>query len=396
MGDAAFPVVDGRGDLHETGPGFVQCPFCVQAFCLQGLERGLGGQQLLLAMVAFLMDGIQRGPSLLPAFLLRAQVLSQHSQFRFQAFLLLFQRPNPLPGHGLLPIQFGASGLQCGQVATPGRELGPEFGLLLTERRGFLAICLDVFVGLGNDLLPVGHRGPGIHQFAHSLMPAIPIPDSQQIPQFCADLVVLDGLFRLFFQLFQPRFDFRDDIPHAGEVVAGFGQAVHGEPPFGAIVGDARGFLEQNAAVLGPLGQNLGHHALADDSMGASAQARPIQQFVHVLEADAATIDVVFILAGTIGPTGDLHFVEVDGQPVVAIIQQDADLGHAHAGALIRPREDHVLGLFASQDRIGLFAHDPADGIGNVAFAAAVGADNGGDVAIEDDFGFIGKGFVTV
>ena len=44
----------------------------------------------------------------------------------------------------------------------------------------------------------------------------------------------------------------------------------------------------------------------------------------------------------------------------------------------------------------GLFAEDPADGVGDVGFAAAVGADDSGDAGVEAEFGGIGEGFEAV
>ena len=396
VGDAAFPFVDGCGQFHEPGPGLVQRPLRLQTFGFQGLECGLGLQQVLLALVTLLVDGVERGAGFPPAGLFRPDVLGQQLDLGAEPVPFGLQRPDALLGNGLFPFQLGPFRFQGGQLPPPLGQLGPQFGLFLAQGRGLAAVLLDAGVGAGDDLFPVSHRGAGVHQLAHGLMPAIPIPDPQKLPQFGADLVVLDGFFRLFFQLFQPGFDLGDDVPHPGEVVPGLGQAVLGQPPLGAIVGDARGLLEEDAAVFGPLGQDLGHHALADDGVGAAAQARTVQQLVHVLQADAAAVDVVFVFARAVGAAGDEHFVEVDGQPVVAVVQQDADFGHAHAGPLVGPGEDHVFGFLAPQHRVGLFAHDPADGVGDVAFAAAVGAHDGGDVAVEDDFGGVGEGFIAV
>ena len=63
--------------------------------------------------------------------------------------------------------------------------------------------------------------------------------------------------------------------------------------------------------------------------------------------------------------------------------------------ARVGAAEDDVFHLLAAQALRALFAHDPGQGIGDVALAAPVRADNRGHSAIEREFGAIGEGFET-
>ena len=70
------------------------------------------------------------------------------------------------------------------------------------------------------------------------------------------------------------------------------------------------------------------------------------------------------------------------------------DFRHAAGSTVARALEDNVLHLAAAQVLDALLAEDPGDGVGNITFAAAVRANDGGDsVSCEDYFGVVGEGF---
>ena len=68
---------------------------------------------------------------------------------------------------------------------------------------------------------------------------------------------------------------------------------------------------------------------------------------------------------------------------MAGVVQHQRHLGKTHRGPLLRAAEDHVLHLAAPEGLAGLLAHDPADGVGNIGFAGAVGAHDGGDILSE-------------
>ena len=98
---------------------------------------------------------------------------------------------------------------------------------------------------------------------------------------------------------------------------------------------------------------------------------------------------------------GRLSSMTISGSSVQAgavvdlgVDEGERDLGHAGGLAVAGAGEDDVFHLDAAEGFGGLFAEDPGDGVGDVGFAAAVGADDGGDAfAGELNLGAITEGF---
>ena len=138
------------------------------------------------------------------------------------------------------------------------------------------------------------------------------------------------------------------------------------------------------------------YQPLADDGVGLFGQPRLGQQVADVHAAHFLAVEQVLVFARAVGAAGDFDFGIINGQPAVAVVEGEGGLGHAGAGPFLAPREDHVGGFFAAQGGVALFAEDPAHGIGDVAFAAPVGTDDGRDAVVKHEFGFAGEGFVPL
>ena len=68
--------------------------------------------------------------------------------------------------------------------------------------------------------------------------------------------------------------------------------------------------------------------------------------------------------------------------------------GHAAGWAIARALKDDVLHSAAAQVFDTLLAQDPGDGVGDIALAAAVWPDDGGNsVTSEENFGIVREGF---
>ena len=67
--------------------------------------------------------------------------------------------------------------------------------------------------------------------------------------------------------------------------------------------------------------------------------------------------------------------------------------GGAGRLARVAAAEDDVFHLLAAEALGALLAEHPRDGVGDVALAAAVGSDDGGDASVEGELRAIGKGF---
>ena len=160
-----------------------------------------------------------------------------------------------------------------------------------------------------------------------------------------------------------------------------------------AEAGDAGGLLKNLPAVGALGGQYLVDAALADDGVALPAKAGVHEQLVDVLEAAGAAVDVVFTLAGAVIPPGDGYLALLQRENMLGVVQHQRDLCKAQPLAPGGAVKDDVLHFAAPEGAGGLLAHDPADGVCNVGFSRAVGADDGGDVLAERKDGFIREGF---
>ena len=75
--------------------------------------------------------------------------------------------------------------------------------------------------------------------------------------------------------------------------------------------------------------------------------------------------------------------------------QTQADLSGRARLAGVAPVENHVFHLVAAQALGALFTEDPGNGVGDVALAASIGTDDGGDTLIEGELRAIGEGLET-
>ena len=78
---------------------------------------------------------------------------------------------------------------------------------------------------------------------------------------------------------------------------------------------------------------------------------------------------------------------------MIGVFKGKGHLRHGQGLALLGAAEDHILHPAAPKIFGRLLPQYPAYGIGKVALAAAVGADDGRDPVAEGQFGFLCKGF---
>ena len=149
------------------------------------------------------------------------------------------------------------------------------------------------------------------------------------------------------------------------------------------VLGDAGGFLDESAALLGAALQNGVELALADDGMRILAQTRVVQNILNVHQAARARVDEVLALTRAIHTTGDGNLVKVDGQHMVRVVEHQRDLGDTHRLARRRAREDDVFHGLAAQLLGTLLAQDPQNRVRDVRFSRAVGPDDNGQTRLK-------------
>ena len=186
---------------------------------------------------------------------------------------------------------------------------------------------------------------------------------------------------------------FGEDIFQAGQFLLGGIQLVERGFAAGLVFFDPGRFLEEPAAFLGVVAEDLLHHLQLDHRIGIRAHAGIGEEVDDVHQAHRFVVDQVFTLPGAVQAAGDLQFGIFGRQHVAVVLDKHGDFrqteGLAGGGAV----ENQVVHPVAAQNRGALLPQHPADRVDDVAFAAAVGTDHSGQPLIEFEHGFMGKGF---
>ncbi len=173
--------------------------------------------------------------------------------------------------------------------------------------------------------------------------------------------------------------DLVEDVPHAGEVLAGALHLPLRLLPPDPELGDPRGLLDDHAHLVRTGVDDLADLPLRDDGVSAGAGARVEEQFGDVLQAARDLVDGELALAVAEGPAGDrdlgVRFVSRRGVPVL-VHEGEGHLGHPQGAGGVRAGEDDVFERLAAQVRGGVLAEDPADGVDDVRLSASVRADD--------------------
>ena len=156
---------------------------------------------------------------------------------------------------------------------------------------------------------------------------------------------------------------------------------------------DARGVLEEAAALLRPRAERGVDQPLPDDGV-ALPERRGERQ--HVAQAHAGAVEQVVRLAVAEDAASDGHLAELEGQRAAGVVEGEADLGHAERGAAAAAGEDDVLAALAAQGDVALLAERPAHRLAEVRLAAAVRPDDRGQAGREVEDGAGGEALEAV
>ena len=214
--------------------------------------------------------------------------------------------------------------------------------------------------------------------------------------QFILQFQILLCFFRLHLQRFQLQFQFRDLIADTEQIVLrplqfplGFFLAV-------AVFGDTCRLFENLTAVGALQRENLIDSALSDIGVTFLAHTGIHEHLIDVTKSGRLAVDIIFTVTAAVIPAGNHDFICVIGQCTVRIVQCQRCFRKTHGTAFLGSAENHVLHLGTTKRFTALLAHNPQDGIGNIRFSGAVGADDGGDVITEADQRFVRKGLKTL
>ena len=90
---------------------------------------------------------------------------------------------------------------------------------------------------------------------------------------------------------------------------------------------DACSLFEEGAPVGRFAGEDRVDLTLRNDRVRAGTEPRSHDEIEDVAQAHLAAVDEVLALADAIGAPGDLHFVKVDWQTAVSVVEENRDLG---------------------------------------------------------------------
>ena len=198
-------------------------------------------------------------------------------------------------------------------------------------------------------------------------------------------LQVADLLLDLVAQVLQPL-----------EVLARLADAHLGFLAALLVTRDAGGLLDKGAHVFAAGVDHAGDHALLDDRVAARPKAGAEEQVGDVLAAAAHAVDEVGrgAVAGHLALERNLRVARVRAADLaVGVVEHQLDGGRTDRLARARAVEHDVRHVVAAQVLGGQLAHHPAHRVDDVGFAAAVRADDTGEIAGEADLCGIYEGF---
>ncbi len=261
--------------------------------------------------------------------------------------------------------------LVAGRVGLPAPRLevfpcSAEVGIAAAEGRGRRG---DLVLGLGpvtGNVCPKQMQRLGLDG----------VEPLEMVFELGLEFLVALGLFRLAFDLAQAAIDLADHIVQSEEILTRMFELELRLVFAGLVAGDSRGFLDQDPAIDGAGRQDLADTALLDDGVGPGAETDIRQLVEYVFEADGPPVEAVLGRARAKDPAADLE-APVGLFPVTILgLEHQRHLGRPGRGPGSGAAEDHVPHLFEPHQGGALLAENPEDGVDNVRFPAAVGADD--------------------
>jgi len=196
-------------------------------------------------------------------------------------------------------------------------------------------------------------------------------------------LVLLRRL-SLTVQAFELALQLLAQVGQARQVLLGAADTVLGLATALLVLGDAGGFLDEIAQLLGLGLDQLADHALLDDRVAARPQTGAEEDIGDIAATALGAVEEIGVLPVTGDPAADGNLGEggvFAHQRVVAVVEDQLDGGLGHRLARVGAVEDDVGHRLAAQVLRRTFAHHPAHGVDDVGLAATVGPDHRRHVA---------------
>ena len=162
------------------------------------------------------------------------------------------------------------------------------------------------------------------------------------------------------------------------------------------VFGDACSFFDIYSQLVW-LGLNqAGDHALLNNGVAAWPQACTQKDVGDIAAATFIAIEIVVGLTIAGNFTLDTNLIVggvLANNATIGVIKNQLDAGLPHRLATAGAVKDNIGHIFAAQILCRALTHYPAHGIDYIGFAAAIGPDNGTEIAGKVDIGRVHKGF---
>jgi len=325
---------------------------------LQPLRQGPGAFQQAVSLLL----------GLVPAFHLEAPLL-----FRQLEALVQGEHGGGPPGLGLLLLVHGqAQRLDLRRLLG---DLGREFG-----NPAFRLVQAVEDAQLGRFQF---HGLPGQE-------------DALGGPDLSVELLRLSGPGGLAAERIHLLVQLEEDVVEPLQVGLGLLQPLLGIGPAHLVACDARGLLQEDAAVLGFAAQDEVDLPLLDEAVGSGPHARVEQEVLDVLEPGLAPIDPVLTSGIPVEAARDRDFAGGARQGGIGHLQHQLHFGKPHGSTLGRAGENHIGHLGATEHGGTLFPQHPGQAVGNVGLAATIGPHHGRHPTRKAELLGIGEGLESV
>jgi hypothetical protein len=164
------------------------------------------------------------------------------------------------------------------------------------------------------------------------------------------------------------------------------------------VLGDAGGLLQKEPQILGPRLDEARDHTLFNDGVTAGAQTGTEEEILNVPTPAAGAVEEVvgLAVAADLALDSDLGVLGVFAPgTAIRVIEEEFDGCQTDRLAAGGTVEDDIGHRLAAQHLGGAFTHDPAHGVDDVRFAAAVRPHDPGQVARKEHRRGVHEGFET-
>jgi len=251
----------------------------------------------------------------------------------------------------------------------------------------------------GEFLVDVHCRGKPVAQVGHlagEFVVLQPRVADFQLAQRLGQFTVANRRIHLALERAALALDLGDDVSQAQHVLLRRFELAHRHGLALLVLDDSGRLLEQETAVFRPGADDHVNLALADEGVGVGANARVHEQLKHVAQSARCLVDHVLAFAAAVEAARHLHLGIVDRKLRIGVVKGQRHFRHAGRGTAAAAVEYDVLHVVAAEGLGALLAQRPPQRVKDIALAATVRADDGGNPGLQIEGSPVRKGLESV